>query len=216
MTNLTVPRIDDFEVTGTGASPTWTKVPWVELNRVGTGTSAYATRGKLAYSQQALYFLFDCEDRRLTCTLTEDNSNIFTEDVIEVFLWPEASQRLYFEYEISPLGVQLPILVPNDGQRFHGWLPWHYEGNRVISAKTSVRGGPKASMAQVDGWAVEFRIPFALFVGLGNVPPKAGTEWRANLYRIDYDNTAPSQWAWCARTGGNFHDYRNFGTIVFG
>jgi hypothetical protein len=39
--------------------------------------------------------------------------------------------------------------------------------------------------------------------------------WRANLYRIDYDADRPSQWAWCTRTGGNFHDFRRFGTLRF-
>lgn len=213
---LLVPQVSDFEVSGDGAAAQWQAAPWVPLSRVGQGQATYATRGKVVYSPEALYVLCDCEDRRLTCTMTQDNDDIYREDVIEAFFWTDEAQPLYFEYEISPLGVQLPILVPNHLGRFHGWLPWHYEGKRRISAATAVRGGPKASMADVTGWSVEFRIPFALFAGLGNVPPKAGMRWRANLYRIDYDLGPATQWAWCPKTGGNFHGFKEFGTFVFG
>jgi len=40
-------------------------------------------------------------------------------------------------------------------------------------------------------------------------------KWRANIYRIDYDADEPSQWAWDNAIGTNFHDFRNFGTMVF-
>ena len=46
------------------------------------------------------------------------------------------------------------------------------------------------------------------------VEPLARGKW-LNLYRIDYDTGEGMQWAWCPATGGNFHDYKNFGTIVF-
>ena len=132
-----------------------------------------------------------------------------------MFLWPDQDENFYFEYEISPLGVELPILVGNHEGSFMGWLPWHYEGGRKTRKATSARGGEKASMAAVDGWTVEFFIPFGLLRGLGNIPPQPGMTWRANIYRIDYDAEEPSQWAWDNAIGTNFHDFHRFGTIVF-
>jgi hypothetical protein len=70
-------------------------------------------------------------------------------------------------------------------------------------------------MAPVEGWMAEFFIPFALLRGLGNVPPKPGTAWRGNIYRIDYDAAPPSHWAWSPITGPSFHNFREFGTLVF-
>lgn len=215
MTELTVLKTSDFAVTGDGRAAAWATAPWVPLARVGTGKATYATRAKVLYSDTGLYFLTDSEDRRLTCTLTEDFANIFTEDVIEVFLWPDEAQPLYLEYEISPLNVELPILVPNHGGTFFGWRPWHYEGPRLTRRATAAQGGPKASMATVTGWSAEFFLPFALFTGLGNTPPRSGNRWRANIYRIDYDETPASQWAWCPDTGGQFHDFGHFGTFRF-
>ena len=210
---MKVKKTQDFELTGTGAAPAWEQADWQPLTRVN-GQSAYRSRCKLLYSDTGLYFLFDCQDRKLTCTKAQDFDDIYTEDVVEIFLWPNEEQHLYFEYEISPLGVELPILVPNYNGRFMGWRPWHYEGPRVIRRATAVTGGSKQPMASVDGWTAEFLIPFALLAGLGNNPPASGSAWRANMYRIDYDERV-SQWAWCKDSGTNFHDFRRFGTILF-
>jgi len=213
--DMVVRKADDFEVTGAGTASAWQAADWQALRCLGPGSATYATRVKALYSVTGLYLLFDCEDRTLTCTMPNDCDDIFREDVVEVFLWPDEAQALYFEYEISPLGVELPILVPNHEGSFMGWRPWHYEGDRRIRRATSVRGGPKASLAAVEAWTAEFCIPFALLRGLGNTPPVTGTKWRANMYRIDYDSSPATHWAWCERTGCNFHRFRDFGTIIF-
>jgi len=211
---MAISKVDDFDVTGDGTAAAWDAAEWQTVARVSAAVSDYATRCKIVYSATGIYFLADCEDRTLTCTMTEDYDNIFQEDVVEVFLWPNEEQKLYFEYEISPLEVELPILVPNCGV-YMGWLPWQYSGDRRTRKATSVRGGEKASMASVEGWSAEFFIPFALLRGLGNVPPEPGTEWRANVYRIDYDGEEAVQWAWCPDSGTDFHNYRGFGTFEF-
>ncbi len=211
---LSLARIADHSVTGEPEHPLWAALAWHDLTRVGSGTAAYATRFKAAYSPLGLYCLFDCEDRRLTCSGLPDNGDLYTEDVIEVFLWPDERHPIYFEYEISPLGAQLPILVSNRDGAFHGWLPWHHEGPRRCQAMTMVRGGPREPGAAVTGWTAKFFIPFALLQGVC-APPSAGQRWRANFYRIDYDAGPPSQWAWEPRTGSDFHDYRSFGTLAF-
>ena len=46
--------------------------------------------------------------------MTADNLDIYNEDVVEVFLWTDESTPLYFEYELSPLNYELPIIVPNN------------------------------------------------------------------------------------------------------
>jgi hypothetical protein len=49
---------------------------------------------------------------------------------------------------------------------------------------------------------------------LNNVPPKKGTAWRANLYRIDYDEKEYKTWQW-QLTSGSFHEYQTYGTLIF-
>jgi hypothetical protein len=69
-------------------------------------------------------------------------------------------------------------------------------------------------MAKVTGWRGEVFIPYELLKPLSNVPPKSGTQWRANFYRVDYDNEQSTGWDW-ARVGPSFHDFKKFGTLVF-
>lgn len=212
---MKISLVDDFEVTGDGSAPAWQGIPWEPLVRVGDGRAAYATRAGILWSKTGLYFLVDCEDSRLTCTMTRDCDDLFREDVVEVFLWPDEAHPVYFEYEISPLNVELPILVSNHDGIFHGWLPWHYNGKRRVRHATAVRGGSKEQGAQVTGWSTEFFIPFELMTGLGNTPPHPGSRWRANIYRIDYDAGSASHWAWHPETAQRFHDFRQFGVLEF-
>ena len=212
---LNIAKVKDFKITGNGKSHAWKNAKWQVLTRVAEGSLPYPTKVKVLYSATGIYFLFDCADKKLTCSLTRDFADIYNEDVVEVFLWPDKSQNLYFEYEVSPLGVQLPILAANNKGSFFGWRPWHFEGKRLTRVKTIVRGGRKAKMAKVTGWTAEFYIPFKLLTGMGNVPPSSGTIWRANMYRIDYDQLPQSHWAWATATGRIFHDFHNFGTFKF-
>jgi hypothetical protein len=211
---LTVPPTEDFEVTGAGDHAAWQKTEWVSLRRRQPDGHPYDTRFKVLYSTTGLYVLMDGTDRRLTATFTEDFADLWTEDVYEVFLWTDERWPVYFEYEISPLEKELPILVPNFGGQFLGWQPWKYTGDRLVRKATSVRNGPKQSGAAIEGWSAEFFIPYALLRPLQNVPPKPGTRWRANFYRIDHDEGRSTQWDW-APVGKTFHDYTNFGTLVF-
>ncbi len=210
---IKVKKCNDFEVTGRGDSPEWEKTGWVFLTPRRERPITYETKAKVLYSDTGIYFLFDNEDRILTTTMTADNLNLWEEDVVEVFLWPQEDFPVYFEYELSPMNYELAILVPNYKGQFLGWLPWNYEGDRRTRRATSVRGGEHKSGAKVEGWIAEFFIPYKLLEPLPNVPPKSGTRWRANLYRIDYDQgMTPFLWQ---HTEGTFHDPERFGTFIF-
>jgi hypothetical protein len=211
---LSVKPTEDFEVTGTGDHASWRQTDWTALNRRQPDGHPYDARFKVLYSKTGVYFLMDGTDRTLTATMSEDFMDLWHEDVFEVFLWTDERYPMYFEYEISPLGRELPILVPNFGGQFLGWRPWHYEGDRLIRKATSIAGGPKQSSASIQGWRAEFFIPYTLLRPLQNVPPKPGTTWRANFYRVDHDNGRSTHWYW-SRIEKNFHDYERFGELVF-
>jgi hypothetical protein len=204
----------DFEVTGSGTDAAWQQTEWTSLRRRQADGHPYETRVKALYSNTGLYFLMDSTDRKLTATMTEDFSDLWNEDVFEVFLWPDERYPVYFEYEISPLNRELAILIPNFGGQFLGWRPWHYERDRATRKATSIIGGPKEPQASIQGWRAEFFFPYALLRPLQNVPPKAGTRWRANFYRMDYDEGRRTQWEW-APVGNTFHEYQKFGELLF-
>jgi len=205
---LRVKHTADFEIRGDGSAANWNKAEWFELSKT-TGIVTYKTRVKMLYSDSGVYCLYDCEDNKITATLQEDFLDLWHEDVVEAFFWTDELNAIYFEYELSPLNYELPILVPNNNGKFLGWRPWHYEGNRRTKHATHINKNGDA----VTSWTAEFFIPYALLRPLNNVPPQKGSHWRANFYRIDHDN-GKSSWEW-QKVKINFHDYLLFGHLVF-
>jgi hypothetical protein len=211
--SLIVMKCIDFDVTGDGASEEWEKTGWIDLVSRGPEAEGYHTRTKVLYSETGIYFLFDCKDKKLTTTMEADNLNLWEEDVVEVFLWTDERFPVYFEYELSPMNYELPIIVPNFDGKFLGWLPWKYYGDKKTRRATSVTGGEKKGGSTVTGWMAEFFIPYKLLEPLNNVPPVSGTKWRANMYRLDRDSgTLAFNWQ---KTNITFHEYKNFGIFIF-
>ena len=215
---LIIKKTSDFKVDGEGSSKNWATTNWFDLH-VQTGPKqsvpgkAFPTKVKMLYSDKGVYFLFDCTDKKLTSTIMEDFGTLFKEDVVEVFLWPDTAEPIYLEYEISPLNYELAILVPNLNGKMQGWKPWFYNETNRVQHETSAQGGQKKSMASVEGWKAEFFIPYALMNPIVQSPPKSGTKWRGNFYRIDYDSeTAYYSWK---KTSGSFHEFNKFGTLIF-
>lgn len=210
--SLSIKKVVDFQVSET-PDKTWDTTEWVPIPQRSNNGVTYETKAKVLYSETGIYFLFWCQDNKLTATFTKDFDDLFKEDVVEVFLWTDEQYPVYFEYELSPLNYELPIIVPNFGGKFQGWQPWHYEGSKRTVHVTTAEGGEKKSGAAVTAWTAQFFIPYTLLNPLNNVPPNPGTKWRANMYRLDYD-AGQTRWAWQPiRT--NFHDYEMYGTFVF-
>ncbi len=210
---LRVARCEDFEVDGWGSAPQWTSAAWQDLWPRDPKVRGDLTRIRVLYSATGIYFHVQCADGKISATIQEDFADLWKEDAFEVFLWPDDRIPLYLEYEISPLGHELVLLVPRlEGQQL-GWRPWHYEGARRVVKTTRVNGGSKEPGSRVTGWSAELFFPFALFAPLQNVPPAPGTIWRANFYRMDYDE-GTAAWEW-SQIGSSFHEIESFGSLVF-
>lgn len=211
--SATIKKCEDFKVTGDGLNNQWKSTEWISIVQQEGKTSSYKTKAKVLYSETGIYFLFNCEDQKLTSTMKADNLNLYEEDVVEVFLWPDENFPVYFEYELSPFNFELPIIVPNKKGTFLGWLPWHYDGDRRTQHATSIIRGTMESGSAVSGWIAEFFIPYKLLNPLIQGTPNPGDHWRANMYRIDYDNgMVPFAWQ---KTTKTFHEYNKFGTFIF-
>lgn len=211
---LRIQPTEDFEVNGKGDAAAWASMPWTPLRKRQADGHPYEARFKMLHSKTGVYVLMDGTDIKLTTTGRPDNGFLWEEDVYEAFFWPHDGAPVYFEYEISPMNAELPILVSNNGGSFMGWLPWMFVDGRKTRKATSTTGGPKEKGAQVKGWTAEFFIPFALLRGLKNVPPSAGTRWRANFYRMDHDGGKTTQWDW-SPVGPSFHEVEKYGVLIF-
>lgn len=211
-----VPHTPNFTVTGRGDHPSWEKAEAtpVTCRQKLPDPTAYATWWKALWSRTGVYFLIDCTDPLLTSTGLPDNSDLWNEDVAEVFLWPDESVSTYFEYCISPLGAETPILCPDIDGHHMPWLPWRYHGKRRVQKTVAVRGGEQKPGAVITGWSSEFFIPYQLLAPLRNTRPEVGMTWRANVYRMDHDGDKIRYFAW-KHVGQSYHNFLAFPTIRF-
>lgn len=210
---LLVKKSDDFEITGNGTDSAWNKTPWTALKKLDPGND-YATSFKMLYSSTGIYVLFNGTDKKITTTYQNDFEDLFKADVFEVFFHPDTQVPIYFEYEINQLNKELVLLVPNIEGKANGWVPWHYENTRRTKKMVKVMGGKAAPGARIQSWSAEIFFPYRLFNPLGNVPPKSGTTWNANFYRLDYDNGTMVKWAW-APIDKSFHEFKKFQAVRF-
>lgn len=210
---LAVKHTHDFELSGKGDNQAWEPASW-NIMPASDKEDVRKTQFKVLYSDAGIYFLFHNEDKILTATKTADFEKLWLEDVAEVFLWPDTTETIYFEYEISPLNYELPLIIPNLKGKFLGWIPWEYVGDRKVKHLTYVEGGERKSGSTIKAWYAEFFIPYALLDPLPNVPPQKGTTWRANMYRVDHDKPKTVRWHW-KKPETNFHQFTKFGTLIF-
>jgi predicted TIM-barrel fold metal-dependent hydrolase len=211
---INVRRTDDFPLSGDGAAAAWQRAAWTPLKRLPGGQLDYDARFKMLYSPTGVYVLMTGSDRRISASIGDDFANLWHEDAFEFFLWPDEKESIYLEYEISPLDHELVILVPNLAGEQMGWRPWHYEGPRKSRKAVSIQGGRAGQGEKIEGWTAEVFLPYPLFKPLGNVPPQPGAAWRANFYRVDYDDHRPTAWSWMP-VGPSFHEFQKFGKLLF-
>jgi hypothetical protein len=210
---LIIKKTDDFPLTGTGTDGHWNKTDWVTIPPLKSAEKTYSTKAKVLYSKTGIYYLFVCEDKKITASMQADFLDLWNEDVIEIFMQPDATVPAYFEYEISPLNYELPISIFNEKGKLNSWIPFHYEGDRKTRHATTVQGGAQKSNATIDSWTSEIFIPYKLLKPSLKKFPVSGTQWRGNLYRIDYDK-GETLWAWQPNSG-DFHEYQKFGIFQF-
>lgn len=65
---------------------------------------------------------------------------IFGQKMLWKFFWPNDNIPVYFEYEISPMNYELPILISKEEEDLVRWRPFHYDEGRKTRYPTSVKG----------------------------------------------------------------------------
>ncbi|MEO6188305.1 MAG: carbohydrate-binding family 9-like protein [Ginsengibacter sp.] len=212
-TIITIKKTNDFQFSGDGSAENWRNTSWINIPKRTSSIPAYQTKVKLLYSETGIYVLFFCEDKKLTATMDKDFLDLWNEDVVEIFLQPDGGNPTYLEYEISPLNYELPIIIYNEKGKLNSWQPFHYENDRKTRHATTVQGGEKKSNGQVKSWTAEIFIPFNLMKPVLDKVPTSGTNWKGNIFRVDYDEEA-TEWSW-QLTGSSFHEYEKFGSFHF-
>ena len=112
----------DFSLDGTGVNYNWGKAQSISLQQLDEGLQGYETKFKVMYSAKGIYVLFTGKDLKSTSNYKNDFDDLYNADVFEVFLHPDPSTPLYFEYEVSPKDKELVLLIPNIDGKIMEWL----------------------------------------------------------------------------------------------
>ncbi|MBA2943995.1 carbohydrate-binding family 9-like protein [Paenibacillus sp. CGMCC 1.16610] len=187
----------------------WDKITPERLYDVVTGaTPRLETQFRACWTEEALHVRFECEDDHTVATMERRDDPIYEEDVVEVFLDPMGTGKVYYEFELSPRGVEFDALIHNN-----------LDGNKKVDVAWDAKGLRTSVSDGAEGWKhYELRIPFAdLREGQEQAQvPRHGAEWGWNVYRIDDDTEGTRHyWAWSPTGAVNFHIPQRFGTLVF-
>lgn len=167
------------------------------------GAPQWPTSVELGFSGQVLAVRFTCQDGDIWSTFTERDEPLWEEEVVEVFIAPgDAQPRVYYEFEVNPLGALWDGIITNPDEvrtTMSTNVEWNCPG-LVWSAWTD---------EQQNRWGAELRIPL---LEVGGPSPV----WRVNLLRIEQPRAGRaelSSWSPVLRDKVDFHLPSRFGIV---
>ncbi|MCU1350115.1 MAG: hypothetical protein JWO56_3145 [Acidobacteria bacterium] len=182
----------------------------MRLVRATDGSAPRLSTSVAAYrDDEALTFVFSAADDLVVARYRGHDEPLWEHDVVEVFLAPERRTE-YFELEVNPLGTTFDARIESpDGQRgtMRTFLDWTCQG-LFAAVRKDVESGGAMTIETV------IRIPFASLGGA----PAPGTEWAANLFRVDrHPDRGDEYTAWqpTGKVPADFHVPAAFGLLRF-
>lgn len=152
---------------------------WAKAAEVAWGPEKYLTKFRALWSKDGIYLRFDSTDPQPWHTMTKRDEHLWDEEVVEIFLDPVGSGLNYAEVEVNPANVICDVRMVRPSPDKLSDLSWDHEG---LESNVAKRPG---------GWIATVFLPWAGFRSLSpeaarvTMPPKPGTEWRFNLFRIE-------------------------------
>ncbi|MBX9679292.1 MAG: PQQ-dependent sugar dehydrogenase [Gemmataceae bacterium] len=175
-----------------------------------------ATRAKLLWDRDYLYFFADMDDTDLCAQVKEHDGPTWQDDVFELFFKPSEEHAGYYEFQVNPAGTVLDMFLPRRGAG--GFERFAKDGDFHVEAKVHLRGTLNDWTDKDKGWSVEGRIPWTDFLRTGG-RPKDGETWKFALCRYDYsvDFEGPELSTIAPLRGPvpNFHKHEDYASLVF-
>ncbi len=172
------------------------------------------TWAKVLWDDKYLYVAFDNEDKDIWTTLDKHDDKLWTQEADEMFIDADGDGKTYVELQVNPKGATFDSYLPSYRQNQNDW-------ESGMKAGVNVEGTLNKRDDEDKRWTVELAIPLDAARGkekeMKNVPPKVGTEWRVNFFRMDQPNGRPqSGTGWSPPMVGDFHALDKFGILIFG
>ncbi len=173
------------------------------------------TRALALHDDEHLYFAFRAQDDDVWATMRRHDEPLWEEEVVEVYVDPDADGRDYVEIEVNPLGTVIDLLIPKAGDQadWQQCARWDCQG---LQAAAHVVGSVDERSDRDRGWTAEIAVPLRSLPGVAHIPPERGETYRVQFFRIDRPKDAgePTCLAWSATP--TFHAPESFGRLRIG
>jgi hypothetical protein len=176
--------------------------------------AAHATRARLVWDREALYFAAEMTDADVRAFGTRHNDSLWNGDVFELFFKPSRDRPEYFEFQSNPKSVLFESAFLGRNRPVESFSTAKPLG---MSAVALVQGTLDKPGDADEGWTVEGRIPWTAF-GPTFARPEPGAEWSFALCRYDYhgpDKTPPVLMSSAPLTQPSFHRFEDYGKLRF-
>jgi hypothetical protein len=172
------------------------------------------TEAKLLWDDKNLYVAFINDDKDIWTTLDKHDDKLWTQEADEMFIDADGDGKTYVELQVNAKGATFDSYLPSYRQNQNDW-------DAGLKTGVNIDGTLNKRDDEDKRWTVELAIPLDAARGkekeMKNVPPKVGTEWRVNFFRMDQPNGRPqSGTGWSPPMVGDFHTLDRFGVLVFG
>jgi hypothetical protein len=200
----------------------WESINYMKLVDNLTGNEPRQnTWVKFGWTDSHLWAYFNCKDSHIKATIIEhDNKNIWTENVVEIFLDPLGLKHIYYELLVNCQNTGFDGIVhlasgkkgigSGKGiQCFTDWNPCSFI-HRVTG-----RGIFNNSSKSDEFWEVVLCISFEEFYINNQKTPEPGDHWYFNIFRVDSGPWGRELYSWNATLIPDFHVSENFGIMEF-
>ncbi len=189
------------------------RLPWL-------GAQAHparaATRARLLWDREFLYFFAEMDDADLFADVTEHDGQTWDNDVFELFFKPAKDKTGYYEFEVNAANTCFDMFVPKREKDFSFIERQRKDGTFHVESKVALRGTLNQRDDRDRGWSVEGRIPWRDFLRTGG-RPAPNEQWHFALCRYDYSKNLlePELSTSADLTQLNFHQTDRYSPLKF-
>ena len=160
-------------------------------------------------------------DRFVRSVATEPQGEVWKDSCVEFFVQP-AGAAGHFNFEVNAGGalhasyIVDPRRLPEGG--YADWAPLSPEWMARVAVRTSLPRVVDPPLAGPLDWCAEIAVPLALLAAVSGAPcePRAGDEWRGNLFHCGDETPSPRWGAWSGVGERlDFHQPDRFGVLRF-
>lgn len=170
----------------------WADIPFtdlfVDIEGSSRPTPRFATRAKIAWDHENLYFGAILEGNEIWGNITECDAVIFYDNDFEIFIDPDSDTQQYYEFEMNAKNAFWDLLLT---KAYHdGGKPVNAFDIKGIRTAVHIDGKLNDPNAENKFWSVEVVMPFTTLMECSSKSdcacPDIGDYWRMNFSRVQW------------------------------